>query len=60
MQTYLNQREVLFKKATHMIQDLTVNHHQHVIVITISKKIKSLSRFCEEIQILQSHNYNQI
>jgi len=28
MQTYLN-REVLFKKTTNMIQDPTVNQHQH-------------------------------
>ena len=36
MQTYLNQRKVLFKKATNMTQDPTFNHHQHMIFIIIS------------------------
>ena len=39
MQTYLNQRKVLFKKTTNMIQDPTVNQHQHIIFIIISKQI---------------------
>jgi len=39
MQTYLNQREVLFKKKNNMIQDPTVNQHQHMIYIIISKQI---------------------
>ena len=46
MQTYLNQREVLFRKTTNMIQDPTVNQHPHLIFIIISKQIKSLSTFC--------------
>jgi len=46
MQTYLNQREVLFKKPTNMIQDPPVNQHQHMIYIIISKQVKSLSTFC--------------
>jgi len=41
-----------------MIQDPTVNQHQHMIFIIISKQIKSLSTFCSEIQIRESHNYN--
>jgi len=45
MQTYLNQRDVLFKKTTNIIQDSTVNQHQHMIFIIISKPIKSLSTF---------------
>jgi len=31
MQTYLNQRKVLFKKIKDMIQDPTVNHHEHTV-----------------------------
>ena len=31
MQTYLNQRKVLFKKNANVIQDPTVNQHQHMI-----------------------------
>jgi len=31
MQTYLNQRKVLFKKTTIMMQHPTVNQHQHRI-----------------------------
>ena len=46
MQTYLNQREVLFKNTTNMVQDPTVNQHQHMIYIIISKQIKSLLTFC--------------
>ena len=46
MQTYADQREVLFEKTTNMIQDPTANQHQHVIFIIISKQIKSLSTFC--------------
>ena len=38
MQTYLNQRKV---KSTNMIQDPTVNQHQHMIFVIISKQIKS-------------------
>jgi len=30
MQTYLNQRKVLHKKTTNMIQDPTVDQHLHV------------------------------
>jgi len=41
-----------------MIQFPTVNPHQHMIFIIISKQIKALSAFCNSIQILQSHNYN--
>jgi len=41
-----------------VVQDPTVNQHQHMIFIIISKQIKSLSTFCNQIQILQSHNYN--
>jgi len=40
-----------------MIQDPTVNHHQHIIFIIISKQIQ-LSTLCNQIQILQTHNYN--
>jgi len=29
-----------------MIHDPTVNQHQHMNVIVISKQIKSLSKFC--------------
>ena len=29
MQTYLNQHKVLFDKITNMIQDLTINQHEH-------------------------------
>jgi len=63
MQAYLNQREVIFKETTNMIRDPTVNQHQHMIFIIINKQIKSnqiksLSTFCNEIQILQSHNYS--
>jgi len=29
-----------------MIQDPTVNHHQHIIFIIISEQIKSLLTFC--------------
>jgi len=46
MQTYLNQREVLFENTTNMIQDSTVDQNQHMIYIIISKQIKSLSTFC--------------
>jgi len=45
MQTYLNQRKVLFKKTANMIQDPTGNQHQHMIFIIISKQVKSLSVF---------------
>jgi len=40
MQTYLNQREVLSKKTTNMIQGPAVNQQQHMILIIISKQIK--------------------
>jgi len=56
MQTYLNQRKVLFQKSTKMIQDPVVN--QHMISIIINKQINSLSTFCNQIQIIQIHNYN--
>jgi len=39
MQTYLNQRKVLLKKTTNIIQVPTVNQHQHWIFIIISKQI---------------------
>jgi len=45
MQTYLNQRKVLFKKTANIIQDPTVNQHEHMIFVVISKQIKSLSTF---------------
>jgi len=45
MQMYLNQRKVLFKKTTNMIQDPTVNQHEHMVFVIISKQIKSLSTF---------------
>jgi len=45
MQTYLNQQKVQLKKSTNIIQDPTVNQHQHIIFIIISKQIKSLSIF---------------
>jgi len=41
-----------------MIQDPTVSQHEHMIFIIISKQIKSLSIFCNYIQVLQTHNYN--
>jgi len=56
MQMYFNQQEVLFKKTTNMIEDPTVN--QHFFFILINKQIKSSSTFCNQIHILQSHNYN--
>jgi len=47
MQTYFSQRKVLWKKKTaNMIQDATVNQHQLMTFIIISKRIKSLSTFC--------------
>jgi len=46
MQTYLNQREVLFQNTTNMIQDPTVNQHQHMIFVIISNQIRPLSTFC--------------
>jgi len=42
---YITKRFYL-KKNTNMIQHPTVNQHQHVIFIIISKQIKSLSTFC--------------
>jgi len=42
MQTYLSQREVLFKKTANMIQYPRVNQHQHMIFTIISRQIKSL------------------
>jgi len=45
MQTYLNQRKVLFLKTTNMIQDPAVNQHENMIFVIISKQIKSLSTF---------------
>jgi len=41
-----------------MIQDPTVNQHQHMIFIIIRKQNKSLQIFRNQIQILQTHNYN--
>jgi len=35
MQTYLNQRKILFKKALNMIQDPTVNQHEPKSQISI-------------------------
>jgi len=46
MQTYINEKFYL-KKNTSMIQDPTVNQHQHMIFIIISKQIKLLSTFCD-------------
>jgi len=37
-----------------MIQNPTVNQHQHMIFIIISRQIKCLSTFCNYIQILPS------
>jgi len=34
------------KKTTNLIQDPTVNQHQHMTSIIISKQIKSLPTFC--------------
>ena len=45
MQMYLNQRKALFKKTTNMIQDPTVNQHEHMVFVIISKQIKSWSTF---------------
>jgi len=42
METYSNQQKVLLKKTTNMIQDPTVNQHQRMIFIIISKQIQSL------------------
>jgi len=39
MQTYFNQRKVLLKNTTNIIQNPTVNQHQHMIFIYISKQI---------------------
>jgi len=58
MQTYPNPREVLLKKTTNMIQDPTVNQYQHMIYISINKQMKLLSTFCNQMQIVQNHNYN--
>jgi len=33
------------KKTTNMVQDATVNQHEHMIFVIISKQIKSLSTF---------------
>jgi len=38
-----------------MIQHPTVNQHQRMIFIIVSKQMKSLSTFCNQIQLLQSH-----
>jgi len=46
MQTYLNLQKVLFKETKNMIQDSTVNQHQHMIFIIINKQINSLLTFC--------------
>ena len=40
MQTFLNQRKVLFRKTTNMIQDPTVNQHEHMVWVILSKQIK--------------------
>jgi len=40
MQTYLNQRKVLFKKTTNMIQDPTVNQYQRMISRSSPSKYK--------------------
>jgi len=43
MQMYLNQQKVLFKKKSiNIIQDPTVDQHEHMIFVIISKQIKSL------------------
>jgi len=41
-----------------MIQDPTVNQHQRMIFIIISKQIKTIVDIFNYIQILQTHNYN--
>jgi len=43
-------------KTANMIQDPTVNQHQHMVFIIISKQIKLISTFCNEIQILHSRS----
>jgi len=54
MQTYLNQRKVLFKKnLINMIQDPTVNQHEHMIFVIISKQIKSWSTFSIKYKYLK-------
>jgi len=40
-------RTFIKRKTTNTIQDPTVNQHQHMIFIIISKKIKWLSAFCK-------------
>ena len=46
MQTYLNQRKVLFKTTRNMIQDPTVNQHQHMIfIIIIASKLDHYRHF---------------
>jgi len=41
-----------------MIQDPTVNQHEHMIFVIISKQIKCIIDIFDQIQILQTHNYN--
>jgi len=46
MQTYLNQRKVLFENTANMFQDPIVNQHERItIFVIISKQIKSLLTF---------------
>ena len=49
MQTCLNQGKVLFVKTTNMIQSPKVYQHQHMIFISIGKKIN--------VDILQLNRY---
>ena len=46
MQTYLNQRKVLFENTANMFQDPIVKQHERItIFVIISKQIKSLLTF---------------
>jgi len=37
MQTYMNQREVLFKKLQTWLKIQQLNQHEHMIFVTINK-----------------------
>ena len=45
MQTYLNQWEVSFKKRTNMIQDPTVDQHQHWFSLSSATKLSNYRHF---------------
>ena len=46
MQTYLNQQEVLLKKTTNMVQDPTVNQHQHIsFTLSLASKLNHYRHF---------------